>query len=85
MMLIVNNLHPSSTPHSLVELFRPFGKVLWSRLILDMNGHASALAYVEMALLADATKAVEALDGTLVLEQLIRVAFTSDIMQRRAH
>ncbi len=84
-MLIVTNLHPATTPHSLLDLFTPFGNVLWSRLILDMNGHASAFAYVEMASPADAATAVEGLDGTMVLEQRIRVAFTSDIMQRRAH
>ena len=80
-MLIVKNLHPSSTPQSLVQLFTPFGKVLWSRLILDLNGHLSAFAYVQMASLADATKAVQDLDGTMVLEQCIHVAFTSDLVQ----
>ena len=85
MMLIVENLHPSCTPGSLLELFTPFGKVLWSRLILDTNDHASAFGYVEMASQAEADKAVEALDGITVLKRAIRVAFSSDLIQRRAH
>jgi RNA recognition motif-containing protein len=85
MMLIVENLHPSSTSTGLLDLFTPFGKVLWSRLILDRNGHAEAFGYVQMASEADAAKAVEGLDGTMVWEHILRVACTSDLIQRRAH
>jgi RNA recognition motif-containing protein len=81
-MLIVENLHPTCTAGALLNLFTPFGKVLWSRLVLDRNGHASAFGYVEMACPADACNAVEGLDGSMVLDQVIRVAFTSSIIHR---
>jgi RNA recognition motif-containing protein len=84
-MLIVENLPPSCTPDHLHNLFAPFGTVNWSRLILDTNDQAWAYGYVEMASEAEATKAMQGLDGTTVLQQAIRVAFSSDLIQRRAH
>ena len=84
-MLIVENLHPSSTSNGFLDLFAPFAKVLLSRLILDRNGHAEAFGYVEMASQADAAKAVAGLvvrgSGTTSFGWFLR----RTSIQRRAH
>ena len=85
MMLVVDNLHPSFTASHLRDLFAPFGKIVWSRLVVDTNDQTRAFGYVELASETEADHAVQALDGTRVLKQLVRVMRSTDSIQRRMH
>ncbi len=48
-MLLIEGLHLSCSMHGLQQLFAPFGTVLWSRLIVDTNGHSFCFGYAQMS------------------------------------
>ena len=61
--LIVDGLPLSMTSETLTNLFTPFGKVTWARVVMDRYRRSLSYGYVVMEVDADAAKAVEALDG----------------------
>ena len=61
--LIVDGLPLSMTSEHLTDLFTPFGKVTWARVVMDRYRRSLSYGYVVMEADADAAKAVEALDG----------------------
>ena len=64
--LIVDGLPLSMTSETLTDLFTPFGKVTWARVVMDRYRRSLSYGYVVMDVDADAAKAVEALDGKLI-------------------
>ena len=72
-MLLIEGLHLSCSMHGLQQLFAPFGTVLWSRLIVDTNGHSYSFGYVQMSTYNESLAAVAGLNGTTVLEKIIHV------------
>lgn len=64
MKIYVGNLAYSVNDTNLRELFEEFGEVLSSRVIIDkVTGKARGFGFVEMADDADASRAVESLNG----------------------
>jgi cold-inducible RNA-binding protein len=61
--LIVDGLPLSMTSETLTELFTPFGKVTWARVVMDRFRHSLSYGYVLMDVDADAVKAAQALHG----------------------
>ena len=61
--LIVDGLPLSMTSETLTELFTPFGKVTWARVVMDRFRHSLSYGYVVMDVDADAERAVQALHG----------------------
>jgi RNA recognition motif-containing protein len=61
--LIVDGFPLSWTSEHLTEMFAAFGKVTWARVVMDRFRRSLSYGYVVMDVDADATKAVEALDG----------------------
>lgn len=72
-MLLIEGLHLSCSMHGLQQLFAPFGTVLWSRLIVDTNGHSFCFGYAQMSTHAESLAAIAGLNGTTVLENILRV------------
>ena len=48
-MLFIEGLHLTCSAEGLKQLLEPFGTVLWSRLIVDTNGHSFSFGYVQMS------------------------------------
>ena len=65
--LIVDGLPLLMTSETLTDLFIPFGKVTWARVVMDRYRRSLSYGYVVMDVDADAAKAVEALDGKLMV------------------
>lgn len=64
MKMYVGNLMYNMTEKELKNLFRPFGKVLSSRIIIDQYTRQSKnMGYVEMAVREEGKKAVLELNG----------------------
>lgn len=64
MKIYVGNLAYSVNDTNLRELFEEFGEVLSARVIIDkVTGKARGFGFVEVADDADASRAVEALNG----------------------
>jgi RNA recognition motif-containing protein len=72
-MVLIEGLHSSCSMDGLKQLFAPFGTVLWSRLIVDTNGHSFSFGYVQMSTYSESLAAIAGLNGTTVLEKIIRV------------
>ncbi|MEP7153423.1 MAG: RNA-binding protein [Nitrospira sp.] len=72
-MLFIEGLHISCSVEGLKQLFAPFGTVLWSRLIVDTNGHSFCFGYAQMSTHAESLAAIAGLNGTTVLEKILRV------------
>ena len=65
MKMYVGNLIYTMTEKELKNLFKPFGKVLSSRIVTDQYTRQSKnIGSVEMAVSAEGRKAVEELNGT---------------------
>jgi RNA recognition motif-containing protein len=64
--LIVDGLPLSMTSETLTDLFTPFGKVIWARVVMDRYRRSLSYGYVVMEVDVDAAKAVQALDGKMV-------------------
>ena len=60
--LIVDGIPLSMTSEDLANLFSPFGKVSWARVVMDRYRRSLSYGYVAMEADADAARAVEALD-----------------------
>jgi RNA recognition motif-containing protein len=54
------------TSEDLTDLFSPFGKVSWARVVIDRFHRSLSYGYVVMEVNADAARAFEALDGKLI-------------------
>ena len=64
MKMYVGNLIYNMTEKELKNLFRPFGKVISSRIITDQYTRQSKnMGYVEMAVREEGKKAVKELNG----------------------
>jgi RNA recognition motif-containing protein len=72
-MLFIEGLHLTCRAEGLKQLLAPFGTVLWSRLIVDTNGHSFCFGYAQMSTHAESLAAVAGLNGTTVLAKVIRV------------
>ena len=73
--LIVDGLPLSMTSENLTDLFTPFGKVTWARVVMDRYRRSMSYGYVVMEADADAGKAVEALDGKLIGSQKLKIVY----------
>jgi RNA recognition motif-containing protein len=76
-MLFIEGLDISCSVEGLKELFGPFGTVLWSRLIVDTNGHSFCFGYVQMSSRPESLAAIAGLNGTTVFEKILRVISSS--------
>ena len=74
--LIVDGLPLSMTSRDLIELFSPFGKVAWARVVLDRYGRSLAYGYVVMDATTDAANAIDALDGKLIGAHKLKIGRT---------
>jgi RNA recognition motif-containing protein len=72
-MLFIEGLHLTCSAEGLKQLLAPFGTVLWSRLIVDTNGHSFCFGYAQMSTRAELLAAIAGLNGTTVLSKIIRV------------
>jgi RNA recognition motif-containing protein len=72
--IFVGNLSAKTSEQMLREAFEPFGKVLTVRLVRDRDSDAvRGFAFVEMESEASAKQAIEALDGKLIDDRVVRV------------
>jgi CheY-like chemotaxis protein len=76
-MLCVLGLDPKVNVDDIKNLFLPYGKIAWARLIVNSNAHDVAIGYVEMSLKEDALRAMQALDGYSFFNKPIRVGFST--------
>jgi RNA recognition motif-containing protein len=76
-MLFVEGLDVSCSREGLKDLFVPFGTLLWSRLIMDTNGHSFCFGYAQMSTFAESLAAIAGLNGTTVLGKILRVISSS--------
>jgi polyadenylate-binding protein len=76
-LLIVDGLPLNFTIEQLRALFEPFGGVTSTKVVRDPLGRSLCFGYVEMDSEADAEEARQALDGTKLHDQTIRVAVSS--------
>jgi len=72
-MLFIEGLHISCSLEGLKRLFAPFGTVVWSRLIVDGNGQSYTFGYIQMSSHRECLAAIAGLNGTTVLEKILRV------------
>jgi cold-inducible RNA-binding protein len=73
--LYIGNLSYDSTENSISEKFATIGEVTSVSLITDkFTGRSRGFAFVEMAQDADAQKAINELDGTMLDGRNIKVA-----------
>jgi CheY-like chemotaxis protein len=72
-MLCVLGLDPRVNVDDIKNLFLPYGKIAWSRLIVNSNAHDVAIGYVEMSSKEEAVQAMQALDGYTLFARPIRV------------
>ncbi|WP_447983814.1 RNA recognition motif domain-containing protein [Nitrospira sp. Nam74] len=75
--LFVDGLALSVTSEDLRELFMSFGSVAWCRVARDHCGISLRLGYVAMDNEDNATRATEALNGTIVAGLQITVTRTT--------
>lgn len=71
--LHVGNLSPQTTAKQIREEFGVVGEVADVSVIIDENGRSIGVAYVQMASAADATRAIDQMDGAIVGGSPIRV------------
>jgi RNA recognition motif-containing protein len=76
-MVFIDGLHYSCSVEGLKKLFAPFGTVIWSRLIVDTNGESFSFGYVQMSTHSESLAAIAGLNGTKVLEKILRVVSSS--------
>jgi RNA recognition motif-containing protein len=75
--LYVGNLADQTTEQDLEQLFRPYGKVLFTEVISSLGGGGSGFGFVEMASADAARKAVEELKGRPLHNHFLVVNETS--------
>ncbi len=67
MKLYVGNLVYNMTESELVDLFKPYGKVVGAKIITDhFTRQSKNFGYVEMESRGDGHKAMEKLDGKII-------------------
>jgi RNA recognition motif-containing protein len=72
--LYVGNLSYSTTEEDLREAFGKIGEVQSATLIIDQtNGRSKGFGFVEMGSDEDATKAISAMNGTMLFDRTITV------------
>jgi RNA recognition motif-containing protein len=74
--LIIDGLHLFVTSEDLKEMFTPYGKVVWTRVVMDQFRRSMAYGYVVMASDAEATRAIESLNGKLTGSGVLKVLHT---------
>jgi len=71
--VFVGNLSFNTTEDSLREAFAEFGAVVETKLVTDRDtGRSRGFAFVEMASNAEATKAIEGMDGQVIDGRSVR-------------
>lgn len=74
--LFIGNLPFQVDDHELEELFREYGEVLSSKVVLDRrSGRSRGFGFVEMSSREQAEQALEALNGFSLKGRQIRVSF----------
>jgi cold-inducible RNA-binding protein len=72
--LYVGNISFKATEEELRELFSKVGEVESVKIITDMHtGNPKGFGFVEMATSEDASKAIEALNGTTFMDRILAV------------
>jgi RNA recognition motif-containing protein len=85
MNIFVGNLSSNPTPDELRILFQSYGAVERIEIVTDVNTRYSrGFAFVEMAIDAEALKAVSNLNGTTVWGNLLKVEVARPKLQRSA-
>lgn len=74
MNIYVGNLAFGTTEESLKQLFEQFGSVVSARIIMDkITGNSRGFAFIEMGNDAEATQAIDGLNGTELDGRALRV------------
>jgi len=71
--LYVGNLSDQATEEQLEQLFRPYGKVAFAEVILELTGRGRSFGFVEMVSAEAAKRAVQELNGKRVGDQVLIV------------
>ena len=75
MNIYVGNLSFRTTEEELRQSFEAFGRVLSARIILDpATGRSRGFGFVEMAEDKEASAAIKALNGSMLMERTINVS-----------
>lgn len=74
--LIADGLSLSITSEDLKEMFTPYGRVIWTRVVMDQFRRSMSYGYVVMATHAEADRAIQALDMQFRNERILRVVRT---------
>jgi RNA recognition motif-containing protein len=73
--IYVGNLPYTATEDDVRQLFEKFGEIQSVKIIMDnMTGRPKGFGFVEMSSNEDATKAIEALNGTPFMERTLSVS-----------
>jgi len=73
--IYVGNLPYTATEDDVRQLFEKFGEIQSVKMIMDtMTGRPKGFGFVEMSSNEDATKAIEALNGTPFMERTLSVS-----------
>jgi len=79
MKILARNLSRKITEQELKKIFEPFGKVSGLTLVLDAEtGTSKGFGYIEMPNLAEATEAINTLNGQRLEGNKIRVKDAND-------
>lgn len=81
--LYVGNMHNSTTEGDLIKIFQRYGTVkdvtyLWHRFGPN-RGQPKGFGFVEMSTLAEARRAINGLDGTMVKGRKLHVSYSDDM------
>jgi RNA recognition motif-containing protein len=80
--IFIGNLAFAAEDADLQKIFEPFGRVLRAHVICDhQSGHSRGFGFIEMENGAEALKAIEALNGTVLMGRPMRI----DKATRRVH
>ena len=74
--LIVDGLSLSHTSEDLKDMFTPYGKVVWTRVVMDRYRCSMAYGYVVMASDTEAAHAIKSLNGKLTGGRMLKVVHT---------
>lgn len=84
MNIFVSNISRSATNFQLSKLFSEYGKVIHAKIVIDkITEESKGFGFIEMKELSDAQKAIDFLNGSLFLGNIIDVSEAKT--EKRAH
>jgi RNA recognition motif-containing protein len=76
--IYVGNLSDQTTEQDLELLFRPYGKVAYTEVIIELTGRGKSFGFVEMNSAEAAGKAIGELSGRRFKDQVLIVSRATD-------